>query len=294
MNIGVTSARLGAGAVLFCAGALVSVEGHFTEAQAAPWLAPAADEHITAQWVLDVARELDRERNRQILTNMPSGGTQSAILGYLNDAAAALQDNQSRYAKDLVRKALGVLDEGVEFGWLSPYEVKPIKRMIVANFNRAARGTARSSAEQENEDGLARKRERWDGYTENRELGLTERLDVDRQSRQERARHDDQGSSYSDQRQSRDRQRDAQALQGRSGQGRAERGGTSRYYTDDFYYSDDANRPSRSSDRYREETDPRIMRDRAQHQRGRDRFYQQGEQPNEGPYDGEQNRGERG
>ncbi len=283
--------RFGAGVLLLCGSAAVNMGDLSAEAQAAPWLAPAADEHVTAQWVQDVAQELSRERNRQVLINTPSGHPQATILGYLNDAADALEAHQERSAKDLIRRALGVLEEGVEYGWLSDSDIRPIKRTILSSFNRAMRDGMKGQADQGDDPAASRTGERWTGYTQNRPLGLTERLDVDRRSRQGGQRSQ---ASYEGRSDDRDRQRENDRSRGRDHQARGERGGTSRYYTDDFYYPDDAARPSRQGDGRREATDPRISQDRAQHQRGRDRFYQDGEQANEGPYDGERQRGDRG
>lgn len=296
MKLVIPRTNLGAAAILLCGSAMVATGGPSTEAQGAPWLAPAADEHVTAQWVQDVAHELRRERNRNVLINVPSGHPQAAILGYLNDAADALEAGQERSAKDLVRRALGILEDGVQYGWLSESDIKPIRRTILASFNRAMRDVpreAKSKGDQGEDLALSRKAERWTGYTQNRPLGLTERLDVDRRARPGNPRGQalDEGKSND-----RDRRLDSEKSRGGETQAREERGGTARYYTDDFYYPDDAIRPSRQGqgDNYREETDPRISQDRAQHQRGRDRFYQEGEQANEGSYDGEQQRGDRG
>jgi len=247
-------------------------------------LAPAGDEHITAGWVQAVARELERDRTQRILMNTPSGSPQAPILGYLDDAAAALEENQYEYAKDLVGRALGVLDDVVESGWVSPSQIKPIKQMIVSSFKRAAHGDTGDAAKQDDDKGYGPQGDRWTGYTENRRLGLTKSSEFDWRARQDSTKSEgrdsqEESSSYRDRSGSHDQQ-----PRSRDEQGQGDRGGTARYYTDDFYYPDAGNTPSRSGDEYQEATDQRIYRDRAQHQRGRERFYHE----DRGTYDGEQ------
>jgi len=102
-----------------------------TPAQTAPWLAPAADEQIRAEWVQDVAKALKSNRFKNVFMNQPFGCDQCRILGYLNDAAESLDGDNPKLAKSFVRRALRVLDDGLESGWYSERDVNPIKRVII-------------------------------------------------------------------------------------------------------------------------------------------------------------------
>jgi hypothetical protein len=86
---------------------------------------------------------------------------------------------------------------------------------------------------------------------------------------------------------------------------RYEQSGSSRYYTDEFYFKDRntrrgsipedsarSNSKEAESDRERGEwTDPRFRQDRSLHERGRERFYEDGNDARD--YDGEQTRSDR-
>jgi hypothetical protein len=308
--------------------------------QAAPWLAPAADERLKADWVRQVARELTRERHRRVLINIPFGSPQVSILGYLNDADEALQADEERYARDLVRRALDVLDDGVDYGWLRESDVRPIKNVILSQFHAALdelgqernaygarqgygqpKSKNRRDAELANRDRADERgksfddfqshRGRWTGYTRGHELGLTERLDVDRermrqmrnQDESARDRYSNQGDS--DRRSMRTYGTDSSGSVKEDQPAQYERGGSSRYHTDEFYFEDrktrrgpipeDAVRSSSrgaESDRERGEwTDPRIQQDRSLHERGREQFYEDRNDARD--YDGEQTRSDR-
>jgi hypothetical protein len=108
-----------------------------TPSQAAEWLAPAADERITADWVRDVAQELRKNRYKNVFMNQPFGCDQCRILHYLNNAAAALDNDQAKLAKSFVKRALRVLRDGKEEGWYSSADIRPIKRLIIQKADEA-------------------------------------------------------------------------------------------------------------------------------------------------------------
>lgn len=173
---------------------------------AAPWLAPAADEHITAPWVKAVAKALKGDRFKNVFMNQAFGCDQCAILGYLNDAAEALESDEPTAARSFVRRAVRVLDDGKELGWYSDRDIEPIKHMILRH---AKKGFKESGAEQfagstprqrgadpryeqgenalfdrsDEEEYVGSKSERWTGYTRGNRGGLTERLDQDTRQR---------------------------------------------------------------------------------------------------------------
>lgn len=105
--------------------------------QAAEWLAPAADERITADWVRDVAQELRKNRYKNVFMNQPFGCDQCRILHYLNNAADALDNDEPKLAKSFVKRALRVLRDGKEEGWYSSADIRPIKRVIIQKADKA-------------------------------------------------------------------------------------------------------------------------------------------------------------
>lgn len=105
--------------------------------QAAEWLAPAADERITAEWVRDVARQLRKDRFKNVFMNQPFGCDQCRIIHYLNNAAGALDSDQPKLAKSFVKRALHVLKDGKEEGWYTSADIRPIKRLIIQKANQA-------------------------------------------------------------------------------------------------------------------------------------------------------------
>ena len=105
--------------------------------QAAEWLAPAADERITADWVRDVAQELRKNRYKNVFMNQPFGCDQCRILHYLNNAAGALDNDEPKLAKSFVKRALRVLRDGKEEGWYGSADIRPIKRVIIQKADKA-------------------------------------------------------------------------------------------------------------------------------------------------------------
>lgn len=166
-------------------------------AVAAEWLAPAADEQITAGWVKDVAKAFKSNRFKNVFMNQPFGCDQCQILGYLNDAAEALENDQTKLAKSFVHRALGVLQEGREQHWYSEADIRPIKRLIIKKANQGFREAGGSQAalsppsdrgrdpryergdaplfsrSQDEDRGFGSRKDRWSGYTSNRPFGLT-------------------------------------------------------------------------------------------------------------------------
>lgn len=165
---------------------------------AAPWLAPAADENITAEWVKDVAKKLETNRFKNVFVNQASGCDQCRILSYLNDAADALDGDNPTLAKSFVNRALSVLDDGQQQGRYSDLDIRPIKRAIIqkANqgfeesgvgpFTRSIPGESRDPRYEHGDDPLFGQSgeadyygsipDRWGGYTHGSRYGLTEGL----------------------------------------------------------------------------------------------------------------------
>jgi hypothetical protein len=114
------------------------VPGETSKAEAAQWLAPAPHQELAAKWVEDVARELRQPQFRNVLMNVPFGTPQATILDLLNEAALGLENGYPRYALDLVRQAVEVLDDTTRGQrWLSPSEVQPIQAMILKKAKQA-------------------------------------------------------------------------------------------------------------------------------------------------------------
>jgi hypothetical protein len=106
-----------------------------SQSVASPWLAPAADERITADWVKDVARAFDKHHFKNVFMNQQYGCDQCRILGFLNRAAEALENDQPKLAKSFIHRALGVLDRGEDRGWYTEEDTQPIRRLIINKAN---------------------------------------------------------------------------------------------------------------------------------------------------------------
>ncbi len=165
---------------------------------AAEWLAPAPQANITADWVKDVAKALKSNRFKNVFMNQPSGCDQCRILDYLDDAADALENGQPKLAESFVRRALNVLNDGVEDHWYSEEDVRPIKRLIIkkanqgfheagaklalaiperqerdARYERGEEPLFPPSAEARESREYGSRRDRWSGYTSGDRFGLT-------------------------------------------------------------------------------------------------------------------------
>lgn len=229
---------------------------------AAPWIAPAPQQELSAQWVEDVARELRDPRFRNIFMNIPGGSPQATILDLLNEAAVGLKNGEPEYARHLVRKAVNVLDRSAGQGWYSESDVQPIQAMILRHakqgfseadqkFNPRNRNKQRndmnSSSSRTGEGGVRLfnpekpnySGDRWDGYTSDHWQGSGQSYDrgQNKNIRQNNSQHENdrfgdraRGRSFRDK-----NQKDMETRDDSSGR---ERGGTQRYYSDEFYYSD--------------------------------------------------------
>ncbi len=98
---------------------------------AAPWIAPAPQQELSAKWVQDVAREFRKPKIRNIFMNIPGGSPQATILDLLNEAGKGLENGEPEYARHLVRKAVNVLDRSAGRGWYTESDIQPIQAMIL-------------------------------------------------------------------------------------------------------------------------------------------------------------------
>ncbi|WP_447979352.1 hypothetical protein [Candidatus Nitrospira bockiana] len=191
---------------------LIAPAGGGSSLSAAPWLAPAAQERLAADWVKEIAAQFRTERVREVFMNAPFGSPQSSMLGLLNDAAVALKEGEIDYARDLIHHAVGLLDDGVEHGWYSRRDIEPIKGMILSRAMegiqqaRKSKGVTNQPVRQRERSGPTAARSdkdfdeplfggpddydlygeegrRWTGYTRGR-LGLTEQLEERRGARE--------------------------------------------------------------------------------------------------------------
>jgi hypothetical protein len=128
--------------------------------------------------------------------NQPFGCDQCRILEYLDNAADALENDEPKLAESFVRRALNVLNDGVEDRWYDEADIRPIKRLIIKKasqgFQQAgAPKLALSVPERQERDpryergdeplfdpsaearGYGSRRDRWSGYTSGDRLGLT-------------------------------------------------------------------------------------------------------------------------
>ena len=132
-------------------------------ASAAQWLAPAAADRVTAEWVKQIQADLAGERFRRLFMGVPGDPPIPAIVHMLNQADHAIVDNKKAFAKEFIADAIRMLDRGVSRGWYSATDIEPVKAMIRHRADAALNGESISG-------GL---NPRWTGYTENRLLGLT-------------------------------------------------------------------------------------------------------------------------
>lgn len=162
---------------------------------AAQWLAPAAEERITADWVKDVARALRKDRFKNVFMNQPFGCDQCRVIEFLNHAADALENDNPKLAKSFVQRALNVFENGLDRGWYEEADIRPIKRLIVTKanqgFKEAGEQPAMSSPRElgddprynhgrpplfsrsDESDEYGSRADRWSGYTSPRRLGLS-------------------------------------------------------------------------------------------------------------------------
>jgi hypothetical protein len=132
-------------------------------ALAAQWLAPAASDHITADWVKQIEADLASKPYQQVFMGVPGDPPIPAVLHLLNNAAQALSNDNKPYAQLFVNDAIRVLDRGVNKGWYSAADIEPVETMI----------RTRAKAAFEGKPATSNANPRWTGYSENKPLGLT-------------------------------------------------------------------------------------------------------------------------
>jgi hypothetical protein len=280
---------------------------------AAPWIAPAPQQELSATWVQDVARELRKPQFRNIFMNIPGGSPQSTILDLLNEAAVGLENGEPGYARHLVRRAVNVLDRSAGRGWYTESDIQPIQAMILKyakqgfseadqnwkSQNRKNPNNKKRSSGRSQDDGARLfdpdepnySGNRWDGYTSDHWQGSGNSYDrVHNRNIRQNHENFDRSRNRTSKDSSREREHN---IRDKNENSRIERGGTQRYYSDDFYYSDYPERgrrnesSSRDRDSYREQMPRAMEQDRNLHARGNERFYseQPRDQGQQRPYD---------
>jgi hypothetical protein len=268
---------------------------------AAPWIAPAPQQEVSGNWAQGVAREFRKPKFRNIFMNIPGGSPQSTILALLNEAAVGLENGEPDYARHLVRKAVNVLDRGAGRGWYTESDIQPIQAMILkyakqgfseADHNwKSGNGNhprnRKMSSHRSQDDGVNLfnpdepnfSGNRWDGYTSDHWQGNGNSYgNVQKRNIRQNTKNFERSPNRTSKGSLGDREHNV------SNQGenrRIERGGTQRYYSDDFYYSDnpweDRGRRSELSrgdrDSYRDQMPWSMEQDRRLHARGKEKFY---------------------
>jgi hypothetical protein len=93
------------------------------------WITVAPANPNVAPWVKDIERELMKAQYRPLWSNDPRS-PQVSMMYLLNDAADAQTAQNEAVAKDLVRRALNVLGEGIARGYYSQSDIDPIVTYI--------------------------------------------------------------------------------------------------------------------------------------------------------------------
>jgi len=137
-----------------------------TPGLAADWLAPAADQDVTAPWVNDITSQLEKDPYRGVFMNALGNSPQAVVVRYLNNAAQALQAGNKPLAQSYVDRTIDIFDNGVQRGYYSQTDVEPIKKLIRTRAEAAIKGETRKVMGTEAAD-------RWTGYTHEKSLGLT-------------------------------------------------------------------------------------------------------------------------
>lgn len=99
-----------------------------------PALAGAADwisdqDAYAAPWVKTIEQELNKKDYRWVFANDPRT-PQASIIKFLNEAAKAYQAGNKMMGQQLVRRAITVLEEGVDKGYYSMPDVEPVLSAI--------------------------------------------------------------------------------------------------------------------------------------------------------------------
>src|SRR5207244_10952893 len=92
----------------------------------------AAADTYAAQWMKDSEQELMKEQYLRLWSNDPRS-PQAAVMYLLDDSAKALVAHSDAMARDFVRRALNVLEEGITKGYYSQSDVDPVIAYIKAH-----------------------------------------------------------------------------------------------------------------------------------------------------------------
>jgi hypothetical protein len=95
--------------------------------ESAPWI--SGGEAYAAPWMKDLEQELLKKEYWMVYANDPRI-PQNEVLHILNRAAKAQQANDPALARELVREALNVFEEGVRRHYYMASDIEPITRYI--------------------------------------------------------------------------------------------------------------------------------------------------------------------
>ena len=95
--------------------------------ESAPWI--SRGETYAAPWMKDIEQELLKKEYWMIYANDPRT-PQNEVLHLLNRAAKAQAANDLALARELVREALNVFEEGVQRHYYTTSEIEPITSYI--------------------------------------------------------------------------------------------------------------------------------------------------------------------
>ncbi|WP_455378769.1 hypothetical protein [Petrachloros mirabilis] len=121
-------------------GCVVAVLLFASPAFAADWLAPAADQTVTASWVKNVTAKLNEEPYRDVFANSMGEPPHSAIVRYLNAAANAIEAGNKPLAESYIDRTIAIFDNGVRRGYYLREDVEPIKKFICSAAESAMKG----------------------------------------------------------------------------------------------------------------------------------------------------------
>lgn len=96
-------------------------------AGAAEWL--PLEETYQDNWVRTIEQELNKDEYRWVFVNDPRM-PQATVMWILDQAAAAYEAGNVATAEDLVRRAIGVLEQGAERNYYSHSDIEPILSSI--------------------------------------------------------------------------------------------------------------------------------------------------------------------
>lgn len=96
-------------------------------AHSAAWI--SGTESFASEWVAKIEQELSKKEYRYVFANDPRT-PQASVLRLLNRAAQAQAAHDEAMAKELVREAMAVLQDGVRRNYYSAGDVEPILQHI--------------------------------------------------------------------------------------------------------------------------------------------------------------------